>query len=100
MTDKPIAHDFSVVIPTLGRTCLRDSVRAINSGTLLPAEVILSHQVDAGSMDEMLREFAQLDVKVRYLHSTQRGAAAGRNPGIRAVKTAFFATTDDDCNAD
>jgi GT2 family glycosyltransferase len=100
MTDKPIASDFTVVIPTLGRPCLRDAVRAINSGTLLPAEIILSHQGVAGSMDEMLREFAQLDVKVRYLHSNQRGAAAGRNTGIRAVKTAFFATTDDDCNVD
>src|ERR1700751_3418916 len=98
MTDKSIASDFTVVIPTLGRPCLRDSVRAINDGTVLPTEIILSHQGVPGSMDEMLREFGQLDVKVRYIHSNQRGAAAGRNTGIREVKTTFFATTDDDCN--
>jgi GT2 family glycosyltransferase len=98
MTDKSIATDFTVVIPTLGRPCLRDSVLAIAAGTVLPAEIILSHQGTVGSMDGMLREFSQLDVKVRYIHSDQRGAAAGRNTGIRQVKTGFFASTDDDCN--
>jgi GT2 family glycosyltransferase len=98
MTDKPIAKDFSVVIPTLGRPCLRDSVLAIANGTVLPAELILSHQGAVGSMDAMLREFSELPLKVRYIHSDQRGAAAGRNTGIRQVQTAFFASTDDDCN--
>ncbi|MDB6106377.1 MAG: glycosyltransferase [Gammaproteobacteria bacterium] len=98
MTDKPIASNFTVVIPTLGRPCLRDSVLAIAAGTLLPAEIILSHQGAVGSMDAMMRDFGQLEVKVRYLHSDQRGAAAGRNTGIRHVTTEFFASTDDDCN--
>jgi GT2 family glycosyltransferase len=98
MTDKPIASNFTVVIPTLGRPCLRDSVLAIARGTVLPAEIILSHQGAVGSMDAMMREFGQLDVKVRYIHSVQRGAAAGRNTGIRQVTTEFFASTDDDCN--
>jgi GT2 family glycosyltransferase len=98
MTDKPIANDFTVVIPTLGRPCLRDSVQAIAQGTILPAELILSHQGTVGSMDAMLREFSQLPLRVRYIHSDQRGAAAGRNTGIRQVKTRFFASTDDDCN--
>lgn len=97
MTEKPLAADFTVVIPTLGRECLRDSVLSIVAGTVLPAEIILSHQGAVGSMDAMLREFSQLAVKVRYLHSDQRGAAAGRNTGIRQVTTRFFASTDDDC---
>jgi len=97
MTDKPIASNITVVIPTLGRPCLRDSVLAIVAGTLLPAEIILSHQGAVGSMDAMLREFSQLPVKIRYLHSDQRGAAAGRNAGLRQVTTDFFASTDDDC---
>jgi GT2 family glycosyltransferase len=98
MTDKPIAADFTVVIPTLGRQCLRDSVLAIVTGTVVPAEIILSHQGAIGSMDAMMREFSELPVKVRYIHSDQRGAAAGRNAGIRHVTTRFFASTDDDCN--
>lgn len=98
MTDKPIAADFTVVIPTLGRQCLRDSVLAIVAGTVVPAEIILSHQGAIGSMDAMMQEFGELPVKVRYIHSDQRGAAAGRNTGIRHVTTRFFASTDDDCN--
>jgi GT2 family glycosyltransferase len=98
MTDKPIAADFTVVIPTLGRACLKDSVLAIANGSVLPAEIILSHQGAVGSMDAMMREFSQLPVNVRYIHSDQRGAAAGRNTGIRQVTTEFFASTDDDCN--
>jgi GT2 family glycosyltransferase len=98
MTDKPIAADFTVVIPTLGRQCLADSVWAIVEGTVVPAEIILSHQGPVGSMDEMMREFFKLPVKVRYVHSDQRGAAAGRNTGIRQVTTRYFASTDDDCN--
>jgi len=97
MTDKPIAADFSVVIPTLGRQCLRESVLSIVAGTVVPAEIILSHQGAVGSMDAMLEEFRRLPVKVTYIHSNQRGAAAGRNTGIRNVKTPFFASTDDDC---
>jgi GT2 family glycosyltransferase len=98
MTDKPIAADFTVVIPTLGRQCLRDSVLAIVDGSVVPAEIILSHQGAVGSMDDMMREFLELPVKVRYVHSDQRGAAAGRNTGIRHVTTQYFASTDDDCN--
>ena len=98
MPDKPIATNFTVVIPTLGRQCLKDSVQAIVDGTVVPAEIILSHQGAVGSMDAMMREFSQLPVKVRYIHSDQRGAAAGRNTGIRHVTTAYFASTDDDCN--
>jgi GT2 family glycosyltransferase len=97
VTDKPAATNFSVVIPTLGRECLRDSVRAIATGSMVPAEIILSHQGVPGSLDAMLREFEQLGVRVRYVHCNQRGAAAGRNTGIREVNTEFFASTDDDC---
>jgi GT2 family glycosyltransferase len=97
MTDKRIAADFTVVIPTLGRQCLKGSVQAIVDGTVVPAEIILSHQGTVGSMDAMMDEFSRLPVKVRYLHSDQRGAAAGRNTGIRHVTTQFFASTDDDC---
>src|ERR1700761_9449883 len=100
MTDRPVATNFSVVIPTLGRQCLRDSVRAIATGTVVPAEIILSHQGVPGSMDAMLRDLEQLGVRIHYIHSNQRGAAAGRNTGIQAVQTEFFASTDDDCLVD
>src|ERR1700674_5430506 len=100
MTETRIATDLSIVIPTLGRDCLRDSVRAIATGSVRPFEIVLSHQGAIGSMDAMLREFAQYGIPIRYLRSDQVGAAAGRNAGIRSVTSKFFGTTDDDCIAD
>jgi len=100
MTAKPIASDLTVVIPTLGRDCLRDAVRALANGTMHPVELILAHQGVPGALAAMLGEFAELGLKVQYVHSNQRGAAAGRNLGISRVGSRFFATTDDDCIAD
>jgi GT2 family glycosyltransferase len=97
---RPIAPNFSVVIPTLGRECLRQCVAAIAHGTLIPARLILSHQGTPGSMDAMLLDFAHLGIEIQYVHCEQRGAAAGRNTGIRRVITEFFASTDDDCIVD
>jgi GT2 family glycosyltransferase len=100
MTETRIATDLSIVIPTLGRACLKDSVRAIATGSMQPGVIVLSHQGPAGSMDAMLREFAEYGVPVQYLRSDKVGKATGQNAGIRAVTTKFFGTTDDDCIVD
>ncbi len=67
---------------------------------MLPREVILAHQGAPGALASMIEEFTAMGLNVQYVHSNQRGAAAGRNTGIECVKTRFFATTDDDCIAD
>jgi GT2 family glycosyltransferase len=95
-----LAGNLSVVIPTLGRDCLRDSVAALANGTMRPAQLILAHQGVPGALAPMLAEFADWGLAVQYVHSAGRGAAAGRNAGIARVATRFFATTDDDCIAD
>jgi len=100
MSGTRVAAELSIVIPTLGRACLRDSVRAIATGSVKPSTIVLSHQGPPGSMDEMLREFAQYGVPIHYLRSDQVGKATGQNAGIRAVTTEYFGTTDDDCIAD
>lgn len=95
-----IASDLTVVIPTLGRECLRDCVRALAQGSTRPLEIILAHQGTEGALAPMLAEFAALGLTVRYVYSDKRGAAAGRNTGIARVTTRFFSTTDDDCIPD
>lgn len=67
---------------------------------MTPALIILSHQGEVGSMAGLLAELERFGVPLLYIHSTKRGCAAGRNTGIAAVKTRFFATTDDDCYVD
>jgi hypothetical protein len=100
MTSTPVAADLAVVIPTVGRACLRDSVRAIAEGSLRPAQLVIAHQGVAGSLEPMLAEFRGWGLVVEYVHSQSRGAASCRNAGISRVSTRFFATTDDDCIAD
>jgi hypothetical protein len=100
MREQPISSNLTVVIPTVGRNCLRDSVRAIANGSVRPAQLVIAHQGPIGALDPMLEEFAQLGLSVRYVHSDQTGPGPCRNTGIGCVTTEFFATTDDDCIAD
>ncbi|MGA2399059.1 MAG: glycosyltransferase [Steroidobacteraceae bacterium] len=100
MSSKPIASDLTVIIPTLGRACLRESMRAIADGTVWPAKIVLAHQGTAGELDSMLREFAQWGLSVHYVQSDKRSCGSGRNTAIEQVRTTFFASTDDDCLVD
>src|ERR1700730_16122734 len=100
MTEQSISNNLTVVIPTVGRDCLRDAVRAIADGSVCPAQLVIAHQGPMGALDAMLREFAALGLNVRYVHSDQTGPGPCRNTGIGCVTTEFFATTDDDCIAD
>jgi GT2 family glycosyltransferase len=100
MSSHGFASDVTVVIPTLGRASLAACVHSIATGTVTPAEIIVSHQGRPGSLDSMLKAFAGLDVPTRYVHCDRRGCAAGRNTGIDLVKTRFMAWTDDDCVVD
>lgn len=100
MTEPAVSNNLTVVIPTVGRNCLLESVRAIASGTMRPAHLVIAHQGQKGALDPMLEEFAKLGLSVRYVHSDQTGPGPCRNTGIKCVTTEFFATTDDDCIAD
>jgi GT2 family glycosyltransferase len=100
VTERVVAEQLTVVIPTLGRDTLIDSVRSIALGSVAPAEIIVSHQGVPGSMEAMLPKLRQFGTPIRYIHSDKRGCAAGRNTGIASVSTRDFATTDDDCTVD
>jgi len=100
MKDQTTSENLTVVIPTLGRPCLRESVGAIAAGSVHPAQLVIAHQGPVGALDQMLHEFEQLGLNVRYVHSDQTGPGPCRNTGIQCVATEFFATTDDDCIAD
>lgn len=94
---RAVRTDISVVIPTLGRPILRRCLRSIAEGSELPARVIV---VDQGSSTEILRwleELEDLDIRTRYIASSQTGRASGVNRGIERVDTEFVAITDDDC---
>jgi len=94
--DHPISEDLTVVIPTLGREILRDSLAAIAGGSELPARVIVVHQGDDPRVGEWARR-APGGLVVEYVPSDRRGRATGVNTGVDRATTPFVAITDDDC---
>jgi GT2 family glycosyltransferase len=93
----PVAEDISVVIPTIGRALLRGCLESIASGTIWPAELII---VDQGSNPDVATWVDQLQERglpITHVRSRETGIAAGTNRGFERVRTAFVATTHDDC---
>jgi GT2 family glycosyltransferase len=94
---RPILDDVTIVIPTLGRSILEESLYWIVAGSAWPGGLIV---VDQGSTQEaavLIEKLQALGIKAHHLPSTQRGRAAGINRGLEQVKTHFVAITDDDC---
>lgn len=94
-----VAEDLTVVVPTLGREILRESLAALAGGSELPARVIVVHQGDDPEVGEWARE-APGGLVVEYVRSDRRGRATGVNTGLGRVTTRFVAVTDDDCLVD
>jgi glycosyltransferase involved in cell wall biosynthesis len=85
----------SIVIPTRNRAAeAADCVRSILSSEGF-AEVIVVDQSDDRSTE--LAMAALQEPRLRYIHSTLRGATNGRNAGIEASSGEIIAFTDDDC---
>lgn len=96
---RPRADDLTVVIPTLGREILRESLGALAAGAVLPARVVVVHQGDESNVREWVEEETGAELDAAYIRSARRGRAAGVNRGVESVDTRFVAITDDDCLA-
>jgi GT2 family glycosyltransferase len=97
---RPILADISVIIPTVGRAILQQSLEHIISGSAWPRSIIV---VDQGQKEEISRwveQLRELQIDARYLPSGDRGKSAALNRGIAEVETPFLAVIDDDCFAD
>jgi GT2 family glycosyltransferase len=92
--------DLSVVIPTLGRPILEESLRAIEAGEKKPARIIVVDQGRSSEVARWLAELSERGIATEYVPSNERGRALGVNRGIERVTTPFVAITDDDCFAD
>lgn len=97
---RPRAGDLTVVIPTLGREILRESLDALARGAVVPARVVVVHQGDDPRVRDWVDEIAGDELDAAYIRSTRRGRAVGVNRGVESVETRFVAITDDDCLVD
>ncbi|WP_220448549.1 glycosyltransferase family 2 protein, partial [Nonomuraea mesophila] len=79
---------ITVVIPTIGRATLPDTLAAV--GSALPVIVVDDSAEAAGGV------LASLPGRVRVVRSFGRGPAAARNVGWRAAQTPWVVFLDDD----
>lgn len=97
---KPVIEDISVVIPTLGRDILEQSIYWILLGSTWPGCLIVVEQGSNPNVMGWLRRVQELGIRVKHICSNQRGRSAGVNRGLEQVDTRFIAITDDDCFVD
>jgi GT2 family glycosyltransferase len=97
---RPVIDDLAVVIPTLGRPILEESLSRFALGDAWPGCLII---VDQGRRPEAASWVAKLrstGMQAKYVSSEQRGRSAGINCGLAHVRQRFVAVTDDDCFVD
>jgi GT2 family glycosyltransferase len=97
---RPVLDDLTLVIPTLGRPILEESLHAIVTGAAWPARIVLVDQGSSTHVADWVRQLQAAGLDVLHLRSRERGRARGVNRGIEQVHTRFFAVTDDDCLAE
>jgi GT2 family glycosyltransferase len=97
ITPRAMLENISVVIPTIGRPILEESLYRIALGTAWPAQIIVVDQSSNPAVASRLARLHSFGLNTEYVPSSQRGRAAGLNRGIERVTTRFVAITDDDC---
>ncbi|WP_234360437.1 glycosyltransferase family 2 protein [Streptomyces sp. DSM 15324] len=101
MTDDGARVDapaYSVVIPTIGRPCLADCLRALAGadGGRPPDRVVVVDDRPGSGEPLPLAAAGILRDRVRTLRTGGRGPAAARNAGWRTVSTPWTVFLDDD----
>jgi GT2 family glycosyltransferase len=94
---KPVLEDISIVIPTLGRDILEQSLFWILVGSTWPGCLIVVEQGANPKVADWLKRVQEIGIRVKHILSNQRGRSAGINRGLEQADTQFVAITDDDC---
>jgi GT2 family glycosyltransferase len=97
---RPILDDITVVVPTLGRAILEESLHWIVAGSAWPGDLIVVDQGSSQQVRAWIEALRSLGIDAHYLPSSQRGRSAGINRGLEWVRTRFVSVTDDDCFVD
>lgn len=94
---RSVLDDISIVIPTLGRPILEQSLYWILRETAWPGCLIVVEQGTNPEVARWLIRLQEIGIRVKHIRSTQQGRSAGINRGLEQVDTPFVAITDDDC---
>jgi glycosyltransferase involved in cell wall biosynthesis len=90
---RPVLDDVTVVIPTLGRPILEESLSRIASGTAWPAKIIVVDQSSSSVIAGWLAGLRASGLSAEHVPSSQRGRAAAVNRGIERVQSRLLAVT-------
>ncbi|MET9833267.1 glycosyltransferase [Streptomyces sp. NPDC006385] len=93
------APAYSVVIPTIGRPCLADCLRALAEATgpdYAPEAVVVVDDRPEPTGELPLEAAGDLRGRLRTLRTGGRGPAAARNAGWRTVRSPWTVFLDDD----
>ncbi|WP_069169943.1 glycosyltransferase family 2 protein [Streptomyces griseus] len=91
------APEYAVVVPTVGRPCLADCLRALDSAAgPRPAEVVVVDDRPAPDGALPVEAAGGLHDRVRTVSTGGRGPAAARNAGLRSVTAPWVVFLDDD----
>lgn len=87
---------YAVVIPTIGRPCLGDCLRALAAAGAAPREVFVVDDRPAPRTALDVAAAGRLTDRTRTLATGGRGPAAARNAGLRQVTAPWVVFLDDD----
>jgi glycosyltransferase involved in cell wall biosynthesis len=102
-SDRKDTARLSVVIPTFNRKAeLQRLLESLWEQSICRSkfEVIVASDGSSDGTNEMVREMQAREWNLKLLELSNRGPAAARNAGARAVSTQLIAFTDDDCVAE
>jgi glycosyltransferase involved in cell wall biosynthesis len=89
---------LTVAIATLNRPeALAGCLKAILSGDILPAEIVVVDQSQDDRTRQVVKSFDSSLVSLVYIHHEGRGLGVAQNLAIKAARTTLIAVTDDDC---
>jgi len=100
LNPRPILHDITVVIPTLGRSMLEGCLQSIAAGNSWPANIIVVDQGSNPNVATWINTLRLLGMQIEHMSSSQSGVAAGTNRGLEQVESRFVAVTHDDCQVE
>lgn len=87
-------YSLTVVIPTLGGDCLRETVETLNRGSVTPDEILICIPADFAHRVDLTAP------NVRVVATECKGQVAQRAVGFRIASSAFVMQLDDDLLVD
>lgn len=91
--------DFTVIVPTVGRSILQECLQCILDGSMLPGRIVVVDQGENPDIVEWIRTIEGLGPELIYLKSAGRSPSSARNQGMEQVQSLFVLAIDDDCLA-